>query len=289
MPFWPEMSFMILSSILITESQRSFRIKVDLKMVSQAKTGKSREGQSFCLHVTRAWSLSPWSWCEMGTGSKAHCWQSWIQVQKNIRYSFFFWWTCCEFQYLSIQYWIFKNSLLSWDLKEWIVFSSLTLCLHWLTISEFTNVPKQCLKGVSKCSNDLFWNKISIGSLSKYIQSQQHNQLSFLKAFFDWDMDGGFLVILFIEFKSDHSKNVGAQIIFFSVMCLIHVLACSERLQQLYNLAEKSKDAVDHLLRPDASRKEINTFWKSPETVAIIAEEDKLKSLVFAQMLQASA
>ena len=66
-------------------------------------------------------------------------------------------------------------------------------------------------------------------------------------------------------------------------------VSCSERLSQLYKLAQASKDAVDHLLRPEATRKEINTFWKSPETVAIIAEEDKLKSLVFAQMLQASS
>jgi len=46
---------------------------------------------------------------------------------------------------------------------------------------------------------------------------------------------------------------------------------------------------VDTLLRPDASRQEINAFWKSEETKSLIAEEDALKQLVFAQMLQASS
>ena len=47
-----------------------------------------------------------------------------------------------------------------------------------------------------------------------------------------------------------------------------------------------SKSAVDTLLRPDASRSEINQFWKSAQTSAIIAEEDALKQLVFAQVFQ---
>lgn len=63
----------------------------------------------------------------------------------------------------------------------------------------------------------------------------------------------------------------------------------SERLQHLYRLAKDSKSAVDTLLRPDATRREINTFWKSEETKSLIAEEDALKQLVFAQMLQASS
>ena len=48
-----------------------------------------------------------------------------------------------------------------------------------------------------------------------------------------------------------------------------------------------SKAAVDTLLRPDASRSEINSFWRSEETSAIIAKEDALKQLVFAQVFQA--
>jgi len=63
----------------------------------------------------------------------------------------------------------------------------------------------------------------------------------------------------------------------------------SDKLASLYNLAKKSKGAVDTLLRPDASRQEINAFWKSEETKSLIAEEDALKQLVFAQMLQASS
>ena len=47
-----------------------------------------------------------------------------------------------------------------------------------------------------------------------------------------------------------------------------------------------SKSAVDTLLRPDASRSEINQFWKSAQTSAIIAEEDALKQLVFAQVFK---
>lgn len=60
----------------------------------------------------------------------------------------------------------------------------------------------------------------------------------------------------------------------------------SERWRHLYKLAMASKSAVDTLLRPDASRSEINQFWKSAQTSAIIAEEDALKQLVFAQVFQ---
>ena len=62
---------------------------------------------------------------------------------------------------------------------------------------------------------------------------------------------------------------------------------CSERWRHLYDLALESKAAVDTLLRPDASRCERNSFWKSAQTSAIIAEEDALKQLVFAQVYQA--
>lgn len=62
---------------------------------------------------------------------------------------------------------------------------------------------------------------------------------------------------------------------------------CSERWQHLYKLAKESKTAVDTLLRPDASRTEINKFWRSAETSAIIAEENALKKLVFAQVFTA--
>lgn len=63
----------------------------------------------------------------------------------------------------------------------------------------------------------------------------------------------------------------------------------SDKLSKLYNLAKESKQSVDTLLRPDASRREINAFWNSEETKSLIAEEEKLKQLVFAQMLQASS
>ena len=40
------------------------------------------------------------------------------------------------------------------------------------------------------------------------------------------------------------------------------------------------------LLRPTASRIEVNQFWKSEQTATLIAEEEALKQLVFAQVLQ---
>ena len=69
----------------------------------------------------------------------------------------------------------------------------------------------------------------------------------------------------------------------------MRVLLCSDKLSKLFNLAKQSKGAVDNLLRPDASRQEINSFWKSEETKRLIDEESALKQLVFNQMLQASA
>lgn len=63
----------------------------------------------------------------------------------------------------------------------------------------------------------------------------------------------------------------------------------SDKLSKLFTLAKQSKGAVDNLLRPDASRQEINSFWKSEETKRLIDEESALKQLVFNQMLQASA
>ena len=80
-----------------------------------------------------------------------------------------------------------------------------------------------------------------------------------------------------------------------SDVCLLHsavlimVVLCSDKLSKLFTLAKQSKGAVDNLLRPDASRQEINSFWKSEETKRLIDEESALKQLVFNQMLQASA
>lgn len=63
---------------------------------------------------------------------------------------------------------------------------------------------------------------------------------------------------------------------------------CSEALQHLFQKACDSKEAVETLLRPDATHSERSRFWKSEQTAALIAEEESLKQLVFAQMLQAS-